>query len=80
MDQIPIELDCEGKKYKGHLSQVSGFGETSPFHLMDDKNFYNGSLRWSHFTKTSVFDTTPKTKDLVELANFFGDVVTAWYE
>lgn len=80
LDHIPVEFDHNGKHYKCHLSKVSGAGQTSVFHLMDGKNFYNGRLRWSDFENKWVFDPTPKTEDLKELADFFGDVVTAWYE
>ena len=80
MDEIPITFEYRLVKYKCHLSKVSGSGDTSTFHLTDDKNFYNGRLRWSDFLKSWVFDPTPKTKDLAELADYFGDVVTAWYE
>jgi len=39
-----------------------------------------GRLRKSDFTKGWVFDGTPKTKELEQMADYFGDVVTAWYE
>ena len=80
MDHIPIEFEHAGKKYKCHLSKSSGAGDSSIFHLMDDKHFYKGRLRWSDFLKSWVFDPSPKTKDLAELADYFGDVVIAWYE
>lgn len=57
-----------------------GAGTSSTFHLHDDKNFYCGCLRWSDFENEWVFDPTPKSQDLAELADFFGDIVTAWYQ
>lgn len=77
---IPVKFEHNGRKYNCVLHKVAGGGDTSTFHLMDDKHFYNGRLRWSDFQKKWVFDSTPKTKDLEELADYFGEVVTAWYE
>ena len=78
LEQIPISFEHHGKRYKGHFSKVAGAGSTAVFHLMDDKNFYLGRLRMVQ--NKWVFDATPKTKDLVELTEYFGQVVTAWYE
>jgi hypothetical protein len=80
MESIPIKFQCEAKKYMCHLSHVIGAGTTSCYHLQDDKNFYLGRLRWSEFENKWVFDSSPKTKDLEQLADYFGDVVTAWYQ
>ena len=77
MEGIPISFEHAGKKYRGHFSQVSGAGDSSVWHLMDDKNYYLGQLR---YTNGWVFDPTPKTNKLVELADFFGDYVTAWIQ
>lgn len=78
LEQIPISFEHNGKKYKGHFTKVSGAGDTGVFHLMDDQNFYNGRLRMVH--GKWIFDPTPKTADLKELTEYFGQVVTAWYE
>ena len=78
MDVIPITFEHNGKKFHGRFTKVSGAGDTGVWHLMDEKNFYLGRLRlvlnkWG-------FDPTPKTKDLLELTDYFGEVITPWYE
>ena len=78
MDEIPISFEHTGKKFKGRFTKVSGAGDTGVWHLMDDKNFYLGRLRMVQ--NKWVFDPTPKTLELKELAEYFGEVVTAWYE
>jgi len=80
LENIPTNFDHCGKQYICHVSKVSGAGDTSTFHLIDEKNFYLGRLRWSSFEKKLVFDAPHKTKELEQLADYFGDVVTAWYE
>ena len=80
MENIPVTFECNGKTFSGRLTQVAGAGGNSVFHLMDSKNFYCGRLRCSDFIKDWVFDPTPKTKDLEQQADYFGDVVTAWYQ
>lgn len=52
-----------------------GRGSKSVYHLSVN-SFYWGRLRWSEFVGQGwVFDPTPKTQDLVSLAEFFGDLV-----
>ena len=80
MEDIPVTFECNGKSFSGQLAQVAGAGGNAVFHLMDNKNFYCGRLRYSDFIKDWVFDPTPKTKDLEQQADYFGDVVTAWYQ
>lgn len=78
METIPISFDHLGKQYTGHFSKVMGAGDTSTFHLMDHQNFYLGRLRIAH--NQWVFDPTPKTQELKELADFFADYITNWVE
>ena len=80
MENIPVTFERDGNPYSGQLAQVAGAGGNSVFHLMDSKNFYCGRLRYSDFVKDWVFDPTPKTKELEQQADYFGDVVTAWYQ
>jgi hypothetical protein len=48
------------------------------WHLNDSKCFYLGRLRQAN--GKWVFDATPKTQELAEMADFFGDYLTAWLE
>ena len=78
MDEIPISFEHKDKKYKGHFSKVAGPGGTGVWHLTDDNNYYLGKLR--KVLDKWVFDPTPKTLELQELAEYFGGVVTVWHE
>ena len=78
MNHIPITFGHLGKQYVGHFGNVMGGGHTSTFHLMDNKSYYLGRLRYSDFSIGWVFDPTPKTKELKELADFFGDYIMNW--
>jgi hypothetical protein len=78
MDQIPVTFEHMGKTVKGQLGKVQGAGDTEVWHLHDNKNYYLGRLR--RLNAQWVFDPTPKTESLVEMAQYFGDVVTAWYQ
>ena len=80
MENIPVTFECNGKTFYGQLVQVAGAGGNSVFHLMNSKNFYCGRLRFSESVKDWVFDPTPKTIDLEQQVDYFGDVVTAWYQ
>lgn len=73
MDGIPITFEYKGKNYKGHFSKVSG-ASARVWHLMIG-NYYYGAL---HLTKKNgwVFYGNKMT----ELADYFGDYLTAWYE
>ena len=62
MENIPVTFECNGKTFSGLLAQVAGSGGNSVFHLMDNKNFYCGRLRYSDFIKDWVFDPTRKLK------------------
>jgi len=77
MDDIPIMFEHNGKTYKGRFSSVYGTGQNE-WHLMDDKNFYRGTLRMNK--DQWVFDPTPKTLELSDLADFFGEYLIAWHE
>lgn len=78
MDNIPVSFEHKGKKTEGHLEKVSGAADTSTWHLMGTDKFYYGRLRRTN--DKWVFDPTPKSQDLAELADFFGDIITAWYQ
>jgi hypothetical protein len=77
MVHIPISFDCGGKKYIGHFTDIRGAAQ-EVWHLMDNKNYYLGRLRQAN--DQWVFDPTPKTGNLAEKAEFFGDYVRAWYQ
>ena len=78
MESIQIKFIHEGKQYDGNFSKVMGPGGTSTFHLMDHQNFYLGRLRIANNKLT--FDATPRTQELKELADYFGDNITARHE
>ncbi len=77
MDHIPITFEHKCKKYTGNFSSVYGAGQNT-WHLMDNKHFYLGRLRMAR--GEWVFDPTPKTENLAELANFFGEYLILWGE
>ena len=77
MENIPVSFESEGKNYSGTLTAVHGAG-TQTYYLMIDK-YYNGRLRLSELYGWQ-FDPTPKTQSFKDLSDFFGDVVTAWYQ
>jgi hypothetical protein len=66
-----------GKMYKGSFSSVHCAGQNE-WHLMDDKNFYLGTLRMNK--DQWFFDAAPKTLDISELADFFGEYLMLWRE
>ena len=80
MNARPITFNHEGAQYKASFSKIMGAGDTSTYHLMDLQNFYFGRLRYPEFSKGWVFDPTPKTGELKELADFFGDYITNWQQ
>ena len=67
IEEVPIKFEHEGRQYKGSFSEVSG-GGAKTWHLMVD-NYYNGRLR--HTDTGWVFDPTPKTESMAELADYF---------
>ena len=76
MNKIPILFDHEGQAFKGSFDEVQGSGTSKTWHLMIN-NFYLGKLRL--IDSGWVFDPTPQNESMAELANFFGDHVTDWY-
>jgi len=78
MEEIPVCFEHKGEKYNCRLCKVFGAGDTSTWHLMDNKNYYLGRLRSSN--NKWIFDGTRKTKELEESADYVGDLITAWYE
>jgi hypothetical protein len=76
-DRIPITFEHSGKKYIGSFSSVHGAGQ-NVWYLTDNKNFYLGRLRLSR--DQWVFDATPKTQELCDLAEYFGEYLMAWGE
>jgi hypothetical protein len=76
MDKVPITFECNGKKYSGYFSEIHGAG-SNVWHLNIDK-YYSGSLQLSN--DKWVFHAGPKDRELAELADFFGNYLTAWYE
>ena len=77
MENIPVNFECEGKSYTGPLNAVHGAG-TQVYHLIIERR-YNGRLRLTERYGWQ-FDPTPTTKSFKELRDYFGDVVTAWYQ
>lgn len=75
-DKVPIKFEHEGKLYQGSFDLVSGSGNAYVWHLMIDK-YYCGRLR---IANDWVFDPTPKTLSFVELTDYFGWYITAWYQ
>lgn len=74
MQKVPITFDHAGKQFTGTFDPVHGAGG-NVFHLTID-NYYCGRLRYAD---KWVFDPTPKSEGFNELADYFGDYVTAWY-
>jgi len=75
MDEIPMDFECNGKKYSCHFTRVHDAGQHA-WHLSDERNHYLGRLRKDVDDKW-VFDPTHKTQELSGLADFFGDYLTA---
>lgn len=76
---IPVTFTYQSKEYSGYLSEVSGAGaiRNSVWHLMID-NHYWGQL---HFLDRGfVFMAQKDTEGMKYLGDYFGEVVTAWYE
>jgi len=80
MENVAITFEHLGKIYQGHFTRVAGAGESTVYHLMDNKNFYLGRLRLSTFLKEWCFDESRPKDKLSQLGNFFGDYLTAWFE
>ena len=77
MEYIPITFEHNGKKYSAYFNAVHGGGQ-NVWHLNDDKNFHLGRLRQAN--DKWVFDATPKTQELAELADYFGHFLISWHE
>jgi hypothetical protein len=76
MNRIQITIEHEEKQYNAHFTNVMGAGDTSTYHLIDNKNFYLGRLR--RYAGRWAFDATPKSAELRALADYFGDYITNW--
>ena len=77
MEKIPITFEHHGKTVSGHFSKVQGAGSTAVWHLMSDDHYYLGSLRIG-WQDQWYFDGSKADDRLEDLAQFFGDYVTAW--
>jgi hypothetical protein len=73
-EHIPVSFDFEGKPYTGYLSFVNGAGGYH-WHLMVNK-FYWGVL----VNKSYEWVFHDQKNELKEYADYFGDVLQAWYE
>lgn len=75
MVKVYITFENRGKTVTGYFHSVQGAGisQTNVYHLMVNE-FYAGRLRYTD--NWWCFDNTSKT-DFEELAEMFGDVVTA---
>ena len=73
MDHIPVSFDYKGKHYSGSLDEVAGAG-AMVWHLMIG-NYYRGRFtymdKWIFFSNDKMFE---------DMADYFGEVVTLWYE
>jgi hypothetical protein len=74
MNKIPVSFEYNGKQLVGEFSEVGGSGG-STWHLLIDK-YYKGSLmiiqdKW-------VFHS--QTREMEDLADYFGSVLIAWYQ
>lgn len=76
MEKIPITFEHHGKTYSGYFGKVAGGGDSSTWHLYDDKNYYLGRLRISSFNHEWVFDESSPADRLSGLANYFGNFVS----
>lgn len=75
---IPVSFPFGGKQITGTLSNITGGGAGDHFHLMV-ANFYWGRLRTAQ--GQWVFDPSRNEgKELARLADYFGDIVIAWYQ
>jgi hypothetical protein len=71
MERIPIIFEHKGLKYCGQLWQVHGAGQYV-WHLMTNGFFFGALL----YCNGWVFDSIKMS----EMAGYFGDYVTAWYQ
>ena len=78
MDKAPIHFKHHGKDFKAKFSNVSGAGDATVWYLEDTKGYYLGRLRLSH--GEWVFDESRPSDKLSELAQYFGDFITAWIQ
>jgi len=78
-DNIPVSFEYKGRKYEGRFKAVNGGGSSGHWHLEIEKNdryYYFGQL----LKTESGWSFSCQDGYLNDLAEFFGDVVTAWYE
>ena len=75
MKKIPIQFDYKGKHYEGRFSEVFGAAANS-WHLMID-NFYKGQLIHSVNNGFTFHSNSGEMKDMAE---YFGEQITLWYE
>ena len=78
MDKAPISFKHRGKEFKAFFSEINGAGDTTVWYLDDVKGYYLGRLRLSH--GEWVFDESRPADKLGELAQYFGDFITAWIQ
>lgn len=86
---IPVTFNYKGNEYKGFFSQVSGSGSTAMFHL-NVNGYHWGQL--SYVQGHDGFNGGPTAvkagwrfasnqhPELEEMADYFGDVVIAWFQ
>jgi len=76
MENIPVSFEWKGQQYKGYLSKVAGSGTSASFHLMIE-GYYRGQLL---LTDNCGWQFSNNKNEFTDLAEDFGDVVTAWYQ
>ena len=74
-DKIPVTFFFDGTTYKGFLSWVPGAAGYCWFLMVN--NFYWGTL---HLTDGYRWRFTNQKGNMEHLADYFADVVTAWYQ
>jgi hypothetical protein len=74
---IPVTFELDGMEYKGFFSRPHGSGGNVWFLTIDNK--FQGQLMYSEQFGWRYSDQRRK-KEMVHLSEYFGQVVTAWYE
>jgi hypothetical protein len=88
---IPVEFDYKGKHYIGHLSPVSGAGnsQATSFQLYINKG-YRGLLHQTEDSPPGLprppgpvkykWRFSSQTGEFEEMVDYLADVIVAWYE
>jgi hypothetical protein len=89
MTEIPVTFRLDGKEYKGTITSVSGAASGAMFHLNVDKHHWGrlwyveghpGFGDGLHAVKAGWRFASNQHPSLSELADYFGEIVTAWFQ